>query len=717
MTIVRSGDTSILFRAVLFDGANAKIIAGATTLRLWRVVSSTGALETYDFNDDTFKAGAITTPTVAMTHRQAENSTYDTGVWTYRHANLAGFTEAYIGEKYFAEVSHASLVRPITLEFQYGDLEGDESDYLPIIRGRNTAAGGNVAYITLDASASAVDNFYQGLYVTIIGGTGIRQTRRIEHYTQADKRAYVTPAFSTAPDATSIFLVHGVPSGRLLYEHAGLAQAGAAGSITLATTASASANIYKGMFVRIVAGTGTGQCRYINDYTAGRVASVTPNWVTNPDATSVYELLPSESVWDELMSQHVTALTTGGNLDALGTAIDARANNPNLNALLGVADVAGHDVPYENWEESNAAHVVAGSVGLHLNALGAAIAARAFNSNLNALLGVPDTALTDTVAGQVWQELAVAHNTAGTMGEIMNNIAAAGFPSVATISDGVWDELLAGHVLPGSSGLMLGALDLTTRANNPTLNALLGVSDLPGYTIAETVWFANANLYVTADCTGLCLASLGLAISQRAFNPTLNALLGVPAVAGANIAETIWDEVINAATHNVADSAGRRLWTIDDRTEAGGTGDLQYILAQVTKIDQGACDSPATADSLADKLDDLAAVVAIIDRDIITSCNIEGNNLRIEAAVEQYGLVQTAPWDQCVAQIFDEGNAIVANIGAGDFGAITARGFFQFTWSPHTLVAGRTYQIQIAVTDTGGPTTIQTTKLIKVTNV
>jgi hypothetical protein len=388
--------------------------------------------------------------------------------------------------------------------------------------------------------------------------------------------------------------------------------------------------------------------------------------------------------------------------------------------LLAVPDVAANTIAYTIWDATNATHVGAGTTGLHLNALGAAIATRAFNATLNSLLGVPDTALTDTVAGQVWQETVVAHNAAGTMGEVMNNIVLAGFPSVVTIADGVWDEdIVAAHGAASAAGLLLRVLgeDISTRAFNPTLNALLGVADLAAYTIAETVWLADASTYVAANCTGLVLSASGLAISQRANNPTLNALLGVPDVVGSNIAETIWDEVVNAASHNVADSAGRRLWTLDDRTEVGGTGDLQYILAQATKIDQGACDSPATAGSVADKLDDIAAIVAIIDRDIVTSCNIEGNSLRIEVAVEQYGLVQTVPWDQCIAQIFDEGGAIVANIGAGDFGAITARGFFQFTWTPHTLASGKTYQIQVAVTDTGGPTTIQSTKLIKVTNV
>jgi hypothetical protein len=306
------------------------------------------------------------------------------------------------------------------------------------------------------------------------------------------------------------------------------------------------------------------------------------------------------------------------------------------------------------------------------------------------------------------------------MGEIMNDIVAAGFPSAATIADGVWDEDIVGaHGAASAAGLLLRVLGaaISTRANNATLNALLGVSDIAAYTIAETIWLADDTTYVTANCTGRVLAACGLIISQRANNANLNALLGVPDVAANNIAETIWDEVITAGTHNVVNSAGRRLWTIDDLTEAAGAGDLAYILAQVMKVDQAVCDSPATAGSVADKLDDLAALVAIIDRDILTSCNIQGNNIRLEIAVEQYGVIQTGYWDQCTAQIFNEANGIVATIGVGDFGASTARGFFQYTWAPHTLAAGNTYQIRVTVTDTGTATTLQTTKLIKVTQV
>lgn len=73
----------------------------------------------------------------------------------------------------------------------------------------------------------------------------------------------------------------------------GTAAAGAAGTITLATSASTTADIYNGATVYIVDGTGAGQSRVIHDYSAARVASVSPNWATTPDTTSKYVVVPT----------------------------------------------------------------------------------------------------------------------------------------------------------------------------------------------------------------------------------------------------------------------------------------------------------------------------------------------------------------------------------------------------------------------------------------
>lgn len=581
MDVIRSNDGSILFRALLLD-ASRNPITTAGSLRIFHFTPTTGDIETYDFNDDTFKTGAVTTATTNTTHETGENGSFDTGVHQVRHATLTDFT---IGDKYFGYFTHASLPAPIVVEFQYGDLEGDLAFHL-VLRERETAQGGAATTITLNTNASSTNDFYNG------------------------------------------------------------------------------------QLIMIVAGTGAGQARVIRSYAGGTRIATVRTWITNPDNTSEYVLLPLD---DE-------------------STID------------GV------------WDENIvAAHATAQSAGLLLNTLGGAIAARSFNTTLNALLGVPDTAVTDTVTGQVWEELAASHNNANTMGEIMNNISGGGFPTIAQIADAVWDEVItSGHAVAGSAAVILAALNLTGRANTPTLDGLLGVPDVASATIAETVWDEVITAgHAVGGSAAVALDAIGSAIAARSNNPTLNALLGVADTAGHTIADPILDEVVDGASHTTANSVGQRLTAIDTLTEAGGTGDLADVRTQVRKIDQTAASGTPAADSVVDKLDTITATLSVLDRDILLSVNIQGSVLHVEAAVEQFGVIQTSPWVDCAAQIYDEANALIHNVGIGDFGAIGPRGFFTFDIASHSIVAGNTYQIAVEITN-GAVLSVSTTKPFKV---
>jgi len=70
-----------------------------------------------------------------------------------------------------------------------------------------TAQAGAADTITLDAGASAVDNFYNGMIVRLTGGTGSGQIREIVGYVGATKVATVSRPWGTNPDATSVFRV------------------------------------------------------------------------------------------------------------------------------------------------------------------------------------------------------------------------------------------------------------------------------------------------------------------------------------------------------------------------------------------------------------------------------------------------------------------------------------------------------------------------------
>lgn len=75
--------------------------------------------------------------------------------------------------------------------------------------------------------------------------------------------------------------------------HTATAQAGAAGSITFEAGASAVTDFYKGGWIIITSGTGSGQGRKATASNGTtKVVSVSPDWATTPDNTSVYLYIP-----------------------------------------------------------------------------------------------------------------------------------------------------------------------------------------------------------------------------------------------------------------------------------------------------------------------------------------------------------------------------------------------------------------------------------------
>ena len=73
------------------------------------------------------------------------------------------------------------------------------------------------------------------------------------------------------------------------HHDSGTLQAGTSLTVTLKATASATDDIYNGMYVNITGGTGSGQTRLIEDYNGTtKVATVEEAWTVTPDATSTY---------------------------------------------------------------------------------------------------------------------------------------------------------------------------------------------------------------------------------------------------------------------------------------------------------------------------------------------------------------------------------------------------------------------------------------------
>jgi len=78
---------------------------------------------------------------------------------------------------------------------------------------------------------------------------------------------------------------------------AGTAQAGAAGTLTLAAGADANDDFYNDTRIVIVGGTGVGQARVVHDYDGtSKIATIAPDWVVAPDNTSDYQVQSQSNV-------------------------------------------------------------------------------------------------------------------------------------------------------------------------------------------------------------------------------------------------------------------------------------------------------------------------------------------------------------------------------------------------------------------------------------
>ncbi|HLB71682.1 MAG: phage tail sheath family protein [Candidatus Methanoperedens sp.] len=136
--------------------------------------------------------------------------------------------------------------------------------------------------------------------------------------------------------------------------HTGTAQAGAAGTITLVTTASTADDTYNGMGIELIDGTGKGQKRMITDYAgATRVATVDSNWETNPDITTKYELY-----W----------ILKGG-MDSLQRTGTAQAGGANTITLANAA--SDKDDFYKDWQIEITSGTGAGQIGMITDYVGA----------------------------------------------------------------------------------------------------------------------------------------------------------------------------------------------------------------------------------------------------------------------------------------------------------------------------------------------------------
>lgn len=152
---------------------------------------------------------------------------------------------------------------------------------IPPLTGKSTAAGANT--ITFDpAKSSQIDNFYEGMSITVNSGPGAGETRRIVSYDHTTGVATVDSAWTTPPTASDYLLTPSLDGG---------VQAATAGTITLAAGASNTDGFYNGSSITVTNAGGSQETRRIVGYDATtKVATLDSNWTLPPTNTSTYSI-------------------------------------------------------------------------------------------------------------------------------------------------------------------------------------------------------------------------------------------------------------------------------------------------------------------------------------------------------------------------------------------------------------------------------------------
>lgn len=329
----------------------------------------------------------------------------------------------------------------------------------------------------------------------------------------------------------------------ILVSHGGTAQAGAAGSITLAAGASATDDLYKGQTVSIVSGTGAGQARVISGYVGStKVASVSRNWATNPDNTSVYQVKclasPSMNAALEVVSASVTGNVGGNVAGSVGSVASGGITAASLAAdAITAAKIADGAIDAATFaagainaaaiatDAITAAKIAADAIGASelaadaVTEIQSGLATAASIAALNNLSAAQvnaevDTALADVrldellaadsdidgaappTVGSVFHELMTKTSGSFTYDQTTDSLEAikdsgGGGLTAQQVADAVWDEPIAGHVDSGSTG---EALSAAGGAGDPWITALPGA-----YSSGQAGFIVGTNLNATVS--------------------------------------------------------------------------------------------------------------------------------------------------------------------------------------------------------------------------
>lgn len=225
--------------------------------------------------------------------------------------------------------------------------------------------------------------------------------------------------------------------------HSGTMQAGSASTTAvLASGASASNDYYNNALLAIVAGTGAGQSQYISDYVgASRTATMNGTWITTPDNTSVYVVLPggaipgasapsasdnAAAVWNASVASYTSAGSFGERFQPVrrNTAQSGTTGSVTLDASASATtDIYRYSVVYllSGTGAGQARQITAYNGTTKVATVAPAFTVAPSSDSVFVILplGIDATTL-EAIADAIWDEARSGHATAGSFGEYVN---------------------------------------------------------------------------------------------------------------------------------------------------------------------------------------------------------------------------------------------------------------------------------------------------------
>jgi hypothetical protein len=277
------------------------------------------------------------------------------------------------------------------------------------------------------------------------------------------------------------------------------AQAGAATTITLDASASASNSFYNNCIVLITGGTGVGQARFITAYVGATKVATVATWVTNPDNTSTFAILPFDAVAGAsapTVAQIATGLfqdlTSGSDFTTAGSF--GKLIVDNLNATI-TSRMASYTQPtgflaatFPSGTVANTTNITAGTITTVTNLTNAPTSGD-FTATMKTSIG---TAVAASAVASVTGN--VGGNVTGSVGSVVGAVGSV-TGAVGSVTGNV------GGNVTGSVGSVVGAVGSVTGAVGSVTGAVGSVTGAVG-SVTATVDVGKVN-GVTLQGTGV----------------------------------------------------------------------------------------------------------------------------------------------------------------------------------------------------------------------